>query len=76
MIRIGLQKIVQVQPFEQAFTHIGREILFFNRRMDQLNRPLGCVQDYSTVIALLEMLFQFLTQGGSQVSINIGRQGS
>jgi hypothetical protein len=71
-----LQVIVQAQPFEQALTHIFRQVGFFDRGMDQLDGPLGGVQYDTAVIAAFEMLLKLLAKTRGKVAIDIGRQGS
>jgi hypothetical protein len=71
-----IQVVIQVKALEETFTYIVRQIWLFNRRVHEINRPLGRVQDHSAIVTARKMLLQFLAKLWGQLAVNILRQRS
>jgi hypothetical protein len=70
------QVIIEIEAFEKAFTHVFGQLRFFVGSMNEVNGPLGGVENDAAIVASFQVLFKFLAQLRAQVAIDVGRQRS
>ena len=66
--------LTSVEALEQALAHIVRQRRVLDRGLHEIDRPLGGVQDDAAIITACQMLFEFQTQFGTKIAINVRRQ--
>ena len=68
------QVVIEIEAFEETFAHVIGQVRFFNRRMYEINRPLGSVENDAAVVASREMFFEFDAKFGIEFAVNVRRK--
>ncbi len=69
----GTNIIVEIEALEEAFAHVVRNADRFRRRLNEINRPLGGVQNDAAILTSGKMLFDFAAKLRTQLTVNIFR---
>jgi hypothetical protein len=66
-----IQVIVQIEAFKEAFAYIIGQVRHFDGSMYEIDRPLGGIQNNTTIVTPGKVFFDFLAKFGGKLAIDI-----